>query len=272
MNDEDYAMPHHLTDQASPAHAPDPVPASAPEKGIPRHRDVANQLINRISSGMYPVGSLLPTESDLTQVFQVSRHTIREAVRHLQTMGLVVRRQGHGTIVKSNQTQRQFKLAIRTFSDIENHGYFTHLVVLRSEIVTADEALARDLSSEAGQRFLHVLSRRVPIDETIPLPTAWNETYIIEAYAGIRNEMGAHKGPIYGLIERTFNEKISAIEQDVSAVELDAVVAKVLSARVRSPGLRVKRTYFGRGNRPVMVGYNTYPADPFTFNMRLEHD
>lgn len=246
--------------------------ASPPEKGIPRHRDVANQLIERITGGVYPVGSLLPTETDLTALFQVSRHTIREAVRHLQTMGLVVRRQGHGTIVKSNQSQRQFKLAIRTFSDIENHGYFTHLVVVRSEMVTADDALARELGGAIGQKYLRVLARRVPIDDTIPLPIAWNETYIIEAYAGIRNEMGTHKGPIYGLVERTYNEKISVIEQDVSAVELDAPVAKVLGARVRSPGLRVKRSYLGRNNKPVMVGYNTYPPEPFTFNMRLEHD
>jgi DNA-binding GntR family transcriptional regulator len=266
-------MPQNLTNlHPDSAQAPDLAPAPASEKGIPRHRDVANQLIDRISSGVYPVGSLLPTETNLTESFQVSRHTIREAVRHLQTMGLVVRRQGHGTIVKSNQSQRQFKLAIRTFSDIENHGYFTHLVVLRSEFVTADNALARDLPCEPGQKFLHVLSRRVPIDDTIPLPTAWNETYIVEAYAGIRNEMGSHKGPIYGLIERTYNEKIGAIEQDVSAVELDSTVAKVLGARPRSPGLRVKRTYFGRANKPVMIGYNTYPSDPFTFNMRLEHD
>ena len=154
------------------------VDAPVAEKGIPRHRDVANQLIDRISNGMYSIGSLLPTETDLAEIFQVSRHTIREAVRHLQTMGLVVRRQGHGTIVKSDQSRRQFKLAIRTFSDVENHGYFTHLIVIRSEIIAADEALANELPCQPGQRFLHVVSRRVPIDDTIPLPTAWNETYI----------------------------------------------------------------------------------------------
>src|SRR4051794_15236083 len=224
-------MPQDLSDlQVDSARPPEALRAAPPEPGIPRHRDVANQLIGRISRGVYPVGSLLPTETHLTQLFQVSRHTVREAVRHLQSMGLVIRRQGHGTIVKSNQSQRQFKLAIRTFSDIENHGYFTHLVVLRSEFVTADGDLARELQCAADQRFLHVVARRVPIDDTIPLPVAWNETYIIEAYAGIRNEMGLHKGPIYGLIERTFNENISAIEQDVSAVELSSEVARVLSA------------------------------------------
>lgn len=193
-------------------------------------------------------------------------------MRHLQALNLVTRRQGHGTIVKSDRVQREFKLAIRTFSDIENHGFFTHLVLIRSDFVTADAELARELQCQPGQKFLHIVSRRVPIDDSIPLPTAWNEAYIIEAYAAIRNQMNAHKGPIYSLIERTFGERIDAIEQDVSAVELRAEVARVLSSRPRAPGLRVKRIYFGRGNRPVMVGYNTYPADPFTFNMRLEHD
>lgn len=245
---------------------------SVAEKQIPRHRDVANKLMERITSGVYPVGSLLPTETDLTEMFEVSRHTIREAVRHLQSMGLVVRRQGHGTVVKSDRSSRQFKLAIRTFSDIENHGYFTHLVVLRSEMVTADDALAADLPCEKGQRFLHIVSRRVPIDDTIPLPIAWNETYIIEPYADIRHEIGKHKGPVYNLIEHAHNEQITAIEQEVCAVELEADVAKVLGLRSRGPALRIKRSYVGRGNRIVMVAFNTYPPEPFTFNMRFEHD
>jgi len=245
---------------------------SGTERSLPRHRDIANKLIERIAGGVYPVGSLLPRESDLTETFKVSRHTVREAVRHLETMGLVTRRQGHGTSVKADRVQPRFKLAIRTFSDIENHGYFTHLVVVRSEMIAASDTLARDFLGASGQKLLHVQARRVPIDDTIPLPVAWNETYIIEAYAAIRHEMGNQKGPVYNLIERRFNEKIGAIEQEVSAVELDAAIAKVLSARARSPGLRIKRTYLGRGNKPVMIGYNTYPADPFTFNMRLEHD
>ncbi len=249
-----------------------PTPSPALEKSIPLHREVANKLMAAIQDGTYPVGSLLPTENELATKYKVSRHTLRESVRQLQALNLVTRRQGHGTIVKSDKVQREFKLAIRTFTDIENHGYFTHLVLVRSDTITAKEALARELGCEVGETFLHVLSRRVPIDASIPLPTAWNETYIIEAYAGIRTQMGMHKGPIYNLIERTFGEHIEAIEQDVSAVELSAEVARVLSARPRSPGLRVKRTYFGRGNRPVMIGYNTYPAEPFRFNMRLEHD
>lgn len=245
---------------------------TATERNVPLYREIANTLMGSIENGSYPVGSLLPTENELVAKFKVSRHTLREAVRHLQSLNLVVRRQGHGTIVKSNRVQREFKLAIRTFSDIENHGYFTHLVIIRSDFIRADAALARELQCQPEQKFLHITSRRVPIDDSIPLPTAWNETYIIEPYAAVRDQIGVHKGPVYNLIERTFGERIDAIEQEISAVELRGEIAKILDARPRGPGLRVKRTYFGRGDRAVMVGYNTYPPHPFTFNMRLEHD
>lgn len=240
------------------------------EKQNPRYREVANELMERITAGTYAVGSLLPTESDLTGMFKVSRYTVREAVRRLQTKGLVERRQGHGTVVKSDRSRSQFKLAIRTLSDIENHGYFTQLVVQLSEIIAADSDLAIDLPCEKGARFLHIVSRREPIDDTVPLPTAWNETYIIEEYSDIRNEIGKHKGPVYNLIEHAYNEHITAIEQDVSAVEVDAAVAKVLGLRGRTPALRIKRTYSGRRGRTVMVAFNIYPPEPFTFNMRLE--
>jgi GntR family transcriptional regulator len=257
--------------QNEPAAAPAGSKPSA-ERSLPLHREVANQLISRITDGTYPVGSLLPTETELTATFQVSRHTIREAVRYLQSMGLVVRRQGRGTTVRSAQVQREFKLAIRTFSDIENHGYFTHLMVVRDQMIAADSMLAQELPCAVGDRFLHVASRRVPIDDSIPLPTAWNDTYIVERYAGIKAELGHHKGPVYSLLERVFGERISAIEQEVRAIEMDREIAKALGARAGAPALRIKRTYFGRSDKPVMFGYNTYTADRFSLNMRLEHD
>src|SRR5690606_15678852 len=82
------------------------------ERSLPLYREIANQLISLITDGTYPVGHLLPPETELAAIFLVSRHTIREAIRYLQSMGLVTRRQGRGTIVRSTQVQRKFKLAI----------------------------------------------------------------------------------------------------------------------------------------------------------------
>jgi len=73
-------------------------------------------------------------------------------------------------------------------------------------------------------------------------------------------------------LERLFDERVNEIEQDVSAILLDATIAKKLEVRPRTAGLRIKRTYFGKNMKPIMFGYNVYAGDQFTLNMRMRHD
>ena len=62
---------------------------------------VARELQTMICNNLYRIGDKLPVENDLAQMFQVSRVTIREAVRMLSIMGILDVRQGDGTFVKS---------------------------------------------------------------------------------------------------------------------------------------------------------------------------
>jgi DNA-binding FadR family transcriptional regulator len=60
---------------------------------------VIEQLRVQITSGSWPVGSRIPTESELSQLTTTSRNTVREAVQSLVHAGLLERRQGSGTYV-----------------------------------------------------------------------------------------------------------------------------------------------------------------------------
>lgn len=60
---------------------------------------VVTDLIDAVVSGRLPVGESLPGEPSLCEEFGVSRIVIREALQSLQQRGLVVIRQGHGTVV-----------------------------------------------------------------------------------------------------------------------------------------------------------------------------
>jgi GntR family transcriptional repressor for pyruvate dehydrogenase complex len=61
---------------------------------------VASRLERRIADGEFVDGSRLPPERDLAAMLEVSRSSIREAVRELWLKGLVDRRQGQGTYVR----------------------------------------------------------------------------------------------------------------------------------------------------------------------------
>lgn len=60
---------------------------------------VVDALVERIASGQYPPGTLLPPEPVLCQSFDVSRSVVREAVKVLEEKGLAHVRQGHGTTI-----------------------------------------------------------------------------------------------------------------------------------------------------------------------------
>ena len=67
----------------------------------PRLRSVSvqNELKQRIDRGELPAGTRLPSEPELAAELQVSRATLREALRAMELEGLLRRRQGSGTFV-----------------------------------------------------------------------------------------------------------------------------------------------------------------------------
>lgn len=60
----------------------------------PAYITVYNKLKNEINRGTYPIGCFLPKECELEEIYQVSRTTIRNAVKMLVKEGLVEVRQG----------------------------------------------------------------------------------------------------------------------------------------------------------------------------------
>jgi GntR family transcriptional regulator, transcriptional repressor for pyruvate dehydrogenase complex len=58
----------------------------------------------RIEAGVYPVGSLLPAQRQLSEELSISRASLREALSTLEALGLLVIRPGKGVYVESTQS------------------------------------------------------------------------------------------------------------------------------------------------------------------------
>jgi GntR family transcriptional repressor for pyruvate dehydrogenase complex len=79
-----------------------PAPAKSDFEVIRRNKvyeEVAKQIERLILQKLQP-GDKLPSERELAEMLQVSRSSIRDAIRSLELMGLVEPRQGAGTIVR----------------------------------------------------------------------------------------------------------------------------------------------------------------------------
>src|ERR1700674_2600730 len=64
------------------------------------YEKIAHQIQRLIRDGLLKPGDMLPPERELAEMFQVSRSSLRDAIRALELMGLVESRQGEGTVVR----------------------------------------------------------------------------------------------------------------------------------------------------------------------------
>lgn len=108
-------------------------------------RSLAHEVVQRLSaeinSGKLAPGERLPTEQEMIAAFGVSRTVIREAVAALRSEGLVVTRQGVGTIV-ADGTQRPFRL------DLDDDRRSLNEILQVAELRTGVEIEAAGLAAE----------------------------------------------------------------------------------------------------------------------------
>jgi GntR family transcriptional repressor for pyruvate dehydrogenase complex len=71
---------------------------------------VADIIAGQIADGLYVPGAKLPPESQLSEVFGVSRSVVREALSRLKTEGLLDSRQGKGVIVLDPAVRTSFRM------------------------------------------------------------------------------------------------------------------------------------------------------------------
>lgn len=115
-------------------------------------------IVKGISNGTYPPGSLLPSENQLAERYNVSRPTIRAAFARLVERGYVNRQRGVGTFVaESPSIVNPLYQLLDVHERISARGFTPGFMQLKSEIIEADEGISEKLAIEPGSPvlFLH---------------------------------------------------------------------------------------------------------------------
>ena len=74
---------------------------------VPLYQQVMDDLKGEIARGVYPTGSRIPSEMELTKSYGVGRITVRRAIEELSRAGYLNRQQGRGTFVCAPKLKRK---------------------------------------------------------------------------------------------------------------------------------------------------------------------
>lgn len=234
---------------------------------------VAQRVRQDIEAGRYRPGDSLPSESQLSQHYGVSRQTVRQAIAALKSEGLVEAEQGRGTFVRS----APLRLAFSRFSrDARQPGAGPFEAVCESlgipgygELVvverrSADDDIAKGLQVAVGteiiyrRRYMHagdpdaivqIQEGHLPLDIVANTPLAGAEKIKEGTYAAL-DAIG--HGPVRA------TEEVSARMPTHS----ESVIFRI---KTGVPVLQVTRTTHDSTGRIVELLYVTAAADRNVF-------
>jgi len=244
--------------------------ATLPPAGRPatRYSTLARLLTDEIEAGRYKVGQKIPTEAELQQRFDVSRHTVREALRDLKGRGLILARAGVGTVVRASApSDTSFMHGAGTLDEVIQFGEATRMQVLDHGPVIAGGELARQVAAKPGQELHRVSLLRYRPKEVVPAGRV--DIYLRPEYADVLRMIETSRVPVLRLVEQHHGVRIAEVVQKIVAATLGAVDARTLKSRPGKPALHVTRHYFDAQDRLVMATVGLYPSDRFSHNTRF---
>lgn len=230
----------------------------------PLHVQVEHLLLQKIESGEYGVGDLLPKELDLMQHYGVSRITIRRALQSLTDAGYLKRIKHKGTFVQPQKIEEPL-LKIQSFTQEMLHAGqlpTTKNVALCVESAGGDAA--KELQLCGGEPVLHLERVRCVHGEAIVL----FDTYLPYGL-GLPKEAQAYHGSLYALL-RQHGAAVKKIRQYMGAALADARLAHSLPCAEGDAVLLLRRTGFAQNGTPVEYTVGRYLGERYEYYFELD--
>ncbi len=239
-------------------------------RDTPLYLQIAHRLEQRIRDEVYPVGSLLPTEAELVEAFQVSRHTVRQAIEQLKRNGILSARKGVGTKVESRGSDASTRFRGQSRHDLFDFSNESELHFETKTEVIARGALAEELQVTAGRKFTHAAGLRYFKGEDVPF--CWNEAYLDESVKEVLQGVDVLRKALFQMIENYTGERITSIHQELKPIQIEGMLAEKLDVIPGSLGLRMTRRYLSSRGRMLEYAIQTLPTERFNYRTILLAD
>ncbi len=239
---------------------------------IPLYYQLENVLREKITSGTFASGGRIPTEIELIKQYNVSRITVRQALRSLAEDGLIERRQGRGTYVAERKSaRRKFTGKIHLTGSLDEliaMGMDTPVKVLEMNLVDADTHEAELLELKAGTPIYRL--KRLRMNENKPFGLIIN--YLPEEIGSRLTIAELSSGALLHTIESKLGYNLDNARQEIKAELSDPYVANLLDIRVGTALLSIERTVYTDKGVPVEFVHTLYRSDLYGYSVNLVRD
>ena len=233
----------------------------------PLYKTAVDFLQQGINTGKWVPGDLLPSESQLSEILDISVGTVRKAIDELEKEKLVYRHQGKGTYVSKIDFNRSlFHFFTYGSGDEFNGGARIHKVTPKRELIQGSAEICNHLHVPEGTPLVYI--ERVGYDddeEPVLIEKCW---WLAEVVAGLEDEEVHIPDLFYALIAEKFGVHVTKAEEMLTAQAANERTASTLNIEVGSPLVVLLRTTYARNNK--IIEYRITRGRPDRFSYKTE--
>ncbi len=214
----------------------------------PLYRQVKQLLLQRVVSGGWKPGGILPSETKLAEEFKVSQGTVRKALEEMAAEHVVVRYQGKGTFVTARgvgQPVHFFSMSTADHKPLADrvNANLTHMV---SKPSPQEQEILR---VGPDSKVIRIYRMRTIKGE----PTICDEIVLAnDVFPGFADYLDKNPGAnTYVIMEKEYGVLAARAEEWLSAAPAAPREAKALELEVGAPLLNVQRISYGLDGVPV---------------------
>ena len=217
-----------------------------------------DELLEEITSSQLQPGTKLPSEGQLAKRFNVSRATVRDAVRALVEAGYVTRRRGSGSFVTERRRMPHgLDSTLSYLAMIESAGARAGMRILHAsfEECCADDA---PLQLNPGDNVLAVERVRTADDQPVIYSLDRIPARVLRAGLDLQD-----MDPSLFALLRSSGHAADHATATLRAVVSTSHTAKVLGVRRGKPLLYIEEVDYGRDGTPVMLSREWHLSEAF---------
>ena len=233
---------------------------------IPLYFQLKKLISEEIENGSYPPDAMIPTEKELSQLFGISRTTVRQAITELVQEERLYRIKSKGTFVCRPKIQQEFMTTLIPFNeDMLRAGKVPSTEVLALEVVRPPQEVAQQLELPADGQAVYLYRKRCADG----IPVVRVETYLPYDSCAFVLEHDFNRESLYQVLALHDETNITNITRICEARAANTEDASVLDTKRGKPIQYFLSRGYNRQGKPIEYSVARYRGDQNSFEVRV---
>ncbi|WP_447872310.1 GntR family transcriptional regulator [Serratia fonticola] len=228
----------------------------------PIYRQIADTLRQQVADGELKPGDALPTEALLCEEYNVSRVTVRQALKLLTEEQVIESIQGSGWYVKEEKVNYDIYQLTSFYEKLADRNVETHSDVLIFEVAKASPTIAEALHLTTEDKVYYVKRVRYIKQKPVTLEETWMP---LALFPDLSYEVMQKSK--YHYIEQVKKRVIDRSEQEIIPVMPSEDVVKALGIDPQKPILEKVSTGFLNDGTVFEFSRNFFKSEDYKFTL-----